>query len=91
MKTKPKPKLKPYSLAHNVSIEVMQSQGYEIVYDVSYFHEKTFAELNATKFKCSYESVLCAGGAAMGSDTLMLVSCGKCHAVLTEIVKIIQF
>lgn len=74
-----------YSLEHDISIDDMKSQGYEIVYDVLYSsYGPTLAELNAIRLKCSDESVLCAGGAAVASDNLLLVSCGNCFAVLTE-------
>jgi hypothetical protein len=73
-----------FTLAHDISIEEMKSQGYLIAYDFSYPHKTTMTELNAIKSKCSAKSVLCAGGAAKGSDNLLLVSCGNCHTVLSE-------
>ena len=72
-----------YSLAINISIEGMKSQGYQILHDITYYAQPTtLAELNAVKSKCSSLTVLCAGGAAVGSDNLMRVSCGKCHSVI---------
>jgi len=73
-----------YSLAHNVSIEKMRAQGYELVYDFVYNHSTTISELNAIKSKCSAQTILCAGGAALNSDNLLLVSCGSCNEVLKE-------
>lgn len=73
-----------YSLAHNVSIKNMKLQGYELVYDFAYNHSTEITELNAIRWKCSAQSVLCVGGAALDSDNLLLVSCGNCHAVLKE-------
>ncbi len=76
--------IKPeYSLAHNISIEKMKSQGYKIVYDYLYSHLTTMTELNAIKGQCSSQTILCAGGAAVNSNTLLLVSCGNCREVLT--------
>ena len=75
-------KLIRYSLRYDISIEDMKSQGYEIVYDFLYPHVTTFAELSTIKSKCTPESILCAGGAAVGSDQLLLVSCGKCQSIL---------
>lgn len=78
-----KKNLTVYSLAHNVSIGDMKSQSYKIVYDLMYSKETSFAELDAIKSKCLHESVLCAGGGAVGSDNLLLVSCGNCKTVLS--------
>ena len=62
----------------------LNSQGYQKVYDVPYyFNSTTFEELNAIKSKCSFESMLCAGGAAKGSNNLQLISCGNCVSILT--------
>ena len=72
-----------YSLAHDVSIGDMKSQGYQIFYDFPYNHSTSLSELNAIKAKCLSDSVLCAGGAAKGSDNLLVVSCGNCHSVLS--------
>jgi hypothetical protein len=73
-----------YSLSYNVSIQHMISQGYKKIYDFGYDHITTLAELNAIKSNCSSESILCAGGAALNSDNLLLISCGNCHTVLAE-------
>jgi len=74
-----------YSLAHDISINKMKSQGYRVVYDYVYNHVTTLAELNEIKSKCSAETILCAGGVASNnSDNLLLVSCGNCHSVLKQ-------
>jgi hypothetical protein len=78
-------KRKNYSLAHNVSINDMKSQGYQVVYDYPYSHYTNISELNAIRQKCSPDTVLCAGGvAAEDSDNLLLVSCANCYSVLTS-------
>jgi len=41
-----------YSLAQNVLITEMKSQGYEIVYDYPYSHPTTFDELNVIRLNC---------------------------------------
>jgi len=71
-----------YSLAQDISISNMKSQGYRVINDVSSSKGSSFEELNAIKLHCLPETILCAGGAATGSDNLLLVSCGKCHSVL---------
>jgi hypothetical protein len=53
-----------YSLAQNVLITEMKSQGYEIVYDYPYSHPTTFDELNVIRLNYLSETILCAGGAA---------------------------
>lgn len=72
-----------------LSINVMKSQGYTIDTDFPWNHETTLDELIQIKSKCSPQTVLCAGGAATNSDTLLLVSCGDCLSVLkpTEVNK----
>ena len=72
-----------YSLAHNVSLESMKQQGYTVAYDYLYSHWTKYSKLNEIRSKCLPETLLCAGGAAAGSDILLLVSCGKCQSVLT--------
>ena len=62
----------------------MKSQGYRVAYDFPYSYNTTSIELNSIKLQCSTETILCAGGAAKGSDNLLLVSCGDCQTVLTE-------
>ena len=39
--------------------------------------------LTLTESKCSSETIFCAGGAAKGSDKLILISYGNCYSVLT--------
>lgn len=72
-----------YSLAQNVLITEMKSQGYEIVYDYPYSHPTTINELNVIRLNCLSETILCAGGAAKGSYNLLLISCGNCRSILT--------
>ncbi len=74
-----------YSLSHDISINKMKSQGYQVVYDFPYSHFTTFSEMNSIKSQCSSETILCAGGVASNNkDNLLLVSCGNCHSVLTQ-------
>ena len=61
----------------------MKSRNYRVVYDYPYSRATTFSELNGIKAECLKETVLCAGGAAVNSDNLLLVSCGNCLSVLT--------
>jgi hypothetical protein len=61
----------------------MSLNGYSIVYDHPYSHATTDTELNTIKLHCSNETILCAGGASKGSDTLLLLSCGNCRLILT--------
>jgi len=60
----------------------MISQGYTKVYDTLYSQLTTLTELNNILSICSVNSILCAGGAAVGSDNFLLVSCGKCQSIL---------
>jgi hypothetical protein len=62
----------------------MKTQGYRAVYEFPYSYNTTSTDLNFIKSQCSNETVLCAGGAAKGSDNLLLVSCGHCLSVLTS-------
>ncbi len=78
--------LKPrvsYSLAENVLISDMKSQGYRVIYDYLYSHDTTWTELNAVKSTCTSQSILCAGGASVNSDNLLVISCGNCLSILT--------
>ena len=65
----------------------MKTNGYKVVSDILYGSVTTFAGLNAIKSNCSSQTVLCAGGAAVGSDNLLLVSCGNCLSVLNPTLK----
>ena len=67
-------------------IEELLDQGYENVYDFYYSHKTTSTELINIRSKCNNNSILCAGGSAVGSDSLILVSCGYCLSVLNETV-----
>lgn len=73
-----------YSLSLDIAIRNMKTQGYRIVYDQPYAHSSSFNELSLIRSECDSDSVLCVGGAAKDSDTLLLVSCGNCRIVLTE-------
>ena len=64
----------------------MLLQGYRVVYSYIYGHPTTNNELSSIKSMCSLNSILCAAGAALGSDTLLLVSCGNCLSILSETV-----
>ena len=50
-------KRKNYLLAHNVSINDMKSQGYQVVYDYPYSHYTNI--LSAIRQKCSPDTILC--------------------------------
>lgn len=77
---------KMYSLSYNIPIEELLDQGYENVYDFYYSLKTTSTELINIRSKCNNNSILCAGGSAVGSDSLILVSCGYCLSVLNETV-----
>lgn len=69
-------------LQRSGSISNMISRGYTKVYDTLYSSLTTLSDLNSILSSCSVNSILCAGGAAVGSDTFLLVSCGDCRTVL---------
>ena len=65
----------------------MKSQGYEIVYDFPYpdffSSQLSYSEFSGIRSNCMSNTVLCAGGAAKGSNNLQLISCGNCLSILT--------
>ncbi len=73
-----------YSLAQNVSIADLLSQGYQNVYNETYSHASNTNELIEVNKSCTEYTVLCAGGGLGGSDTLTLVSCGNCWSILNS-------
>ncbi|RNA22762.1 kinesin kif17 [Brachionus plicatilis] len=65
------------------SFNNLTGSGFSLVYNQNYYHVTTIAELINIKNQCSSNSVLCAAGGLANSDSLLLISCANCHAVLT--------
>ena len=45
------------------------------------------ADLDSARAQCDADSILCAGGGAVNSDNLDVVSCGNCYSILTPTVQ----
>jgi hypothetical protein len=60
------------------------NQGYRIVYSNTYAGTTNSADMNAVYNQCNSLSIICFGGAAVGSNTLLLVSCANCHTLLNS-------
>jgi len=60
------------------------NQGYRIVYSNTYATTIKNADMNAVFNQCNSLSIICFGGAAVGSNTLLLVSCANCYTLLSS-------
>ncbi|RNA35267.1 kinesin kif17 [Brachionus plicatilis] len=61
----------------------LTGSGFSLVYNQNYSHATSMSDLENIKSQCSSNSVMCAAGGLANSDNLLLISCAKCHAVLT--------
>jgi hypothetical protein len=73
-----------YSLATNVSTSNLINQGYQIVYNQTYGTVTNLSDFTSILSTCNNMSIICIGGAAVGSNTLLLVSCANCKTLLSS-------
>ncbi len=73
-----------YSLAINVPISNLINQGFQIVYNQLYGTVTNLNDLTTVYNQCNLLTIICIGGAAVGSNTLLLVSCANCKTLLSS-------
>jgi len=78
-----------YSLASNVTTSNVTTsnlinQGYQIVYNQTYATATNLSDFTSILSSCNNMSTMCLGGAAVGSNTLLLVSCANCKTLLSS-------
>jgi len=73
-----------YSLATNVTTSNLINQGYQIVYNQTYGTVTNLSDFTSILSTCNNMSTICLGGAAVGSNTLLLVSCANCKTLLSS-------
>ena len=73
-----------YSLATNVSTSNLINQGYKVIYNQTYATPTNLNDLTTAYNQCNNMSIICLGGAAVGSNTLLLVSCANCKTLLSS-------
>jgi alpha-tectorin len=71
-----------YSLATNVTTFDLINQGYKVIYNHTYGTTTLNTDMTAVYNQCNELSIICLGGAAVGSDSLLLVSCANCYTLL---------
>jgi len=73
-----------YSLATNVSTSNLINQGYKVIYNQTYGTVTNLSDFTSILSTCNNMSTICLGGAAVGSNTLLLVSCANCKTLLSS-------
>ena len=66
----------------DVSIKSLLNSGFNLIYNETYDYITTDSEIYALKNTCASESILCIGGGPVGSDTMRLVACANCLAII---------
>ncbi len=74
--------LELFSLAQNIAVVSLLTQGYSLVYNNPFSHLTTSNELRAISSSCNENTIICVGAGLNNSNTLMLISCGECRLVL---------
>ena len=62
----------------------MINQGYKVIYNQTYDTPTNLNDLTTAYNQCNNMSIICFGGAAVGSNTLLLVSCANCKTLLSS-------
>jgi hypothetical protein len=70
-------------LAHNVPTSDLTNQGFKLIYFYPYSHTSYLDEFIQINSSCSINTFLCVGGKEEGSDSILLISCGKCSLIFT--------
>jgi hypothetical protein len=73
-----------YSLATNVTTSNLIKQGYKVIYNQTYATVTNLSDFTSILSSCNNMSTICLGGAAVGSNTLLLVSCANCKTLLSS-------
>jgi alpha-tectorin len=73
-----------YSLATNVPLSDLINQGYKVIYNHTYGTTTLSTDMTDVYNQCNALSIICLGGAAVGSNTLILVSCANCYTLLSS-------
>ena len=73
-----------YSLATNVTTSNLIKQGYKVIYNQTYATVTNLSDFTSIVSTCNNMSTICIGGAAVGSNTLLLVSCANCKTLLSS-------
>jgi hypothetical protein len=60
------------------------NQGYKVIYNKTYETPTKLSDFTSIVSTCNNMSTICLGGAAVGSNTLLLVSCANCKTLLSS-------
>ena len=68
-------------MAHNVPEGDLTSQGFKLIYFIPFSQASYLDELAQINASCSINTVICVGGREARSNSILLISCGKCWSI----------
>ncbi len=61
--------------------------GFRLVYDYTYNHSTTNAEILSIRSQCTSSTIICVGGNRVNENSLLLVACANCLNATTQTIR----